>query len=32
MDKEKSSEKEVISAQQAEDLRMKEKRKREREV
>lgn len=32
MDNGKSSGKEVISAQQAEDLRMKEKRKREREV
>jgi len=32
MDKCKSSGKEVISAEQAEDLRMKEKRKREREV
>ena len=32
MGKEKNSGKEVISAQQAEDLKMKEKRKREREV
>ena len=32
LEKNKSSGKEVISAEQAEDLRMKEKRKREREV
>lgn len=32
MDTGKSSRKEVISAQEAEDLKMKEKRKREREV
>jgi hypothetical protein len=32
MGKEKNSGKEVISAQQAEDLKMQEKRKREREV
>ena len=32
LEKNKSSGKEVMSAEQAEDLRMKEKRKREREV